>query len=100
MIDLQVFTQVSDEDKVIIRSITSLEVAAGKRTTIDDLSKSDQIRVYATAASALSEQRNAEKAQGNANGFSKAFEQVKAYFEKLSDDDKSWCKSTVGNFES
>lgn len=57
------FDSASESNKAIARSIASLELAGGKRKSVDDLSLSDQIRVLAVAASALSEQKNPEKAQ-------------------------------------
>lgn len=36
-----------------------------------------------------------EKARGNATGFSKALEQVKANFGKLSAEDKPWCEASL-----
>lgn len=53
----------SESFKDIERSIASLEVAAGKRQSLDGLSLSDQIRVLAVAASALSEQKDPERAK-------------------------------------
>jgi hypothetical protein len=57
------FNNDHESEQAIARSIVSLEIAGEKRTSIDELSVSDQIRVLAVASSALSEQRNAEKAQ-------------------------------------
>ncbi len=57
------FESASESNKAIARSIASLELAGGKRQSVDDLSVSDQIRVLAVAASALSEQKNPEMAQ-------------------------------------
>jgi tetratricopeptide (TPR) repeat protein len=45
------------------RFIASLELAGGKRASVADLSKSDQIRVLAIAAGALAEQGDAPGAQ-------------------------------------
>jgi hypothetical protein len=47
----------------ITRSIAVLEIACGRKTGVDDLSLSDQVRVLATAASALSEKKDSERAQ-------------------------------------
>jgi tetratricopeptide (TPR) repeat protein len=57
------FVKMSESDLSISRSIASLEMASGKRQSVEDLSTSDQIRVLAVAASALSEQKNSDKAQ-------------------------------------
>jgi hypothetical protein len=57
------FTCGSESDQAIARSVATLELAAGKRTSLSDLSTSDQIRVLAGAASALSEQKIAERAE-------------------------------------
>ncbi|MGZ3775836.1 MAG: hypothetical protein ACXVCY_18745, partial [Pseudobdellovibrionaceae bacterium] len=59
---LPVFKTGTDTEKAINRSVASLELAAGKRTSLEDLSKSDQIRVLTVASSALCVQENAEKA--------------------------------------
>lgn len=56
------FDTASESDKAITRSIASLELAGGKRQSVAELSLSDQIRVLAVAASALSEQKKPEKA--------------------------------------
>ena len=53
----------TESSKTLRRSIASLEVAGGKHESLDDLSLSDQIRVLAVAASALSEQKNSTKSQ-------------------------------------
>ena len=53
----------TESSKALRRSIASLEVAGGKHELLDDLSLSDQIRVLAVAASALSEQKNSTKSQ-------------------------------------
>jgi tetratricopeptide (TPR) repeat protein len=53
----------SENDRAVSRSIKSLELASGKINSVEDFSTSDQIRILAVAASALSEQKNAEKAQ-------------------------------------
>lgn len=53
----------TDGDKAITRSIASLELASGKRSNVEDVPTSEQIRVLTIAASALSEQRHIEKAQ-------------------------------------
>lgn len=45
------------------RSVVVLELSCGRRTSVDDLPLSDQIRVLTTAASALREQRDPERAQ-------------------------------------
>ena len=47
----------------IERSIASLELAAGNRHSLDDLSLSDQVRVLSVAASALCEQKDPESAK-------------------------------------
>ena len=39
-----------------------------------------------------------ERARGNSSGYSKATEQLRAAFEQLSDDDKSWCRDTLQRF--
>jgi tetratricopeptide (TPR) repeat protein len=39
-----------------------------------------------------------EKARGNLIGFSKAVEQLRAYFVKLNPDDKSWCEASLNKF--
>ncbi len=57
------FLKDSESDKAITRSITSLELASGNRSSVQDLSVSDQIRVLAVTASALSEQKDSERAQ-------------------------------------
>ncbi|HWU44256.1 MAG TPA: hypothetical protein VN132_12485, partial [Bdellovibrio sp.] len=44
------------------RSIAILEFASGKRSSLEDFSASDQIRILAMTASALSRQKNSEKA--------------------------------------
>jgi tetratricopeptide (TPR) repeat protein len=46
----------------ITRSIAVLEIACGRKTNVDDLTLSDQVRVLATAASALSEQKDSDRA--------------------------------------
>ncbi|MBK9324758.1 MAG: hypothetical protein IPM97_17730 [Bdellovibrionaceae bacterium] len=56
------FEKSSESEKAIIRSVASLELASEKKQSIEDLSASDQIRVLAVAASALSEQKSPEKA--------------------------------------
>lgn len=56
------FESGSESDKAIIRSIASLELASGKRSSVADLPKSDQIRVLAVAASALCEQKSVTNA--------------------------------------
>lgn len=53
----------SESEHAINRSLASLEVASGKRSNLEGLSASDQIRVLAIAASALSEQRDTPRAQ-------------------------------------
>jgi hypothetical protein len=58
-----VFEIGSEGDMTIARSIASLELAGGKRSSVADLSVSDQIRVLAVAASALSEQKKSDQAQ-------------------------------------
>jgi tetratricopeptide (TPR) repeat protein len=57
------FDSASESGKALTRFIASLELAGGQRQSIEDLSLSDQIRVLAVAASALSEQMKTEKAQ-------------------------------------
>ena len=57
------FDSSSESNKAILRSISSLELAGGLRQSVEELSLSDQIRVLAIAASALTEQKNPEKAQ-------------------------------------
>ncbi|MBL7671559.1 MAG: hypothetical protein JNM39_13830 [Bdellovibrionaceae bacterium] len=57
------YDSVSESSKVITRSIASLELAGGQRQSVDDLSLSDQIRVLAVAASALTAQKEPELAQ-------------------------------------
>jgi hypothetical protein len=52
----------SESSKDIERSIASLELAAGKRQSLDRLLLSDQIRILAVAASALTEQKEAARA--------------------------------------
>lgn len=47
----------------IDRSVAVLEISCGRRASVDDLSLSDQIRILATAASALSEQKDPERAR-------------------------------------
>jgi hypothetical protein len=49
--------------QAVARFIASLELAGGKRASVADLSKSDQIRVLAIAAAALAEQGDAPGAQ-------------------------------------
>lgn len=60
---LAVFESGSESDKAIDRFVASLEVASGARASLDGFVASDQIRVLTIAASALSEQKQAEKAQ-------------------------------------
>ena len=57
------FQAKSESDIALFRLITTLEVASGNRTSVDDLSHSDQVRVLATAASALNGQGRTEQAQ-------------------------------------
>lgn len=59
---IPVFDSASESNKAIARSIASLELTGGMRQSIDDFSVSDQIRILTVAASALSEQKNSEKA--------------------------------------
>ncbi|MEK7355718.1 MAG: hypothetical protein AAB250_04685 [Bdellovibrionota bacterium] len=61
----------SEAEKSIARSIASMEVAAGQRESLDELSTSDQIRVLAVAASALSSQKRTDEARLS---FSRAIE--------------------------
>jgi hypothetical protein len=53
----------AENEQVIERSIASLELAGGKRTSVADFSCSDQIRILATAACAVAEQGDASHAQ-------------------------------------
>lgn len=58
------FEASSESGPAITRSIAALGLASGQKTSVDELSMSDQIRVFATAASALSERNdpvNADK---------------------------------------
>lgn len=57
------FESASESANALQRSQASLQIASGQRQTIDELSLSDQIRALAVAASALSEQKNTQKAQ-------------------------------------
>lgn len=57
-----VFTAESESENAIVLSVASLEVAGGKRGSVDDFSLSNQIRILAIAASALSE-KDAGRAQ-------------------------------------
>ncbi len=59
---IPVFDSTSESSKAIARFIASLELSSGKRQSVDDLSLSDQVRVLAVSASALSEQKNPDKA--------------------------------------
>jgi hypothetical protein len=52
----------NESSKDIERSIASFELAAGKRQSLDELLLSDQIRILAVAASALSEQKDPARA--------------------------------------
>jgi tetratricopeptide (TPR) repeat protein len=60
---LPCFEANGESGQAIHRSIASLELASKKRAGIDDFSTSDQIRILAVAASALSEQKDAPTAQ-------------------------------------
>jgi tetratricopeptide (TPR) repeat protein len=57
------FEQAGENAPAVARFIASLELAGGKRTSVADLSNSDQIRVLAIAAAALAEQGDAPRAQ-------------------------------------
>lgn len=46
----------------VLRSIAALELASGRKASVEDFSLSDQVRVLAIAASALSEQNDPERA--------------------------------------
>lgn len=59
---LPVFAVATEAERSIERSIASLEVASGKRTSLNEFSTSEQIRVLAVAAAALSEQKDANRA--------------------------------------
>lgn len=61
---LQALKQPDEETKAAIeRSIASLELSSGKPQKLKTLTTSDQIRVLAVSASALSEQKQAAKAE-------------------------------------
>lgn len=50
-----------DNQSALFRYIASLELAAGNRINLDELSVSDKTRIYALAANAVSEQGDVEK---------------------------------------
>ena len=58
------FEAASESGPAIDRSIAALSLASGEKTSVDEFSKSDQVRVLATAAAALNERndpKNADK---------------------------------------
>lgn len=57
------FEQAGENALAVARYIATLELAGGKRTSVEDLSNSDQIRVLVITAAALTEQGNAPRAQ-------------------------------------
>ena len=50
-----------DNQIALSRYIASLEIASGKRKNLEEFSTSDQIRIYALATNAVSEQKNPER---------------------------------------
>ena len=56
----QVLTADSESHQAIERSIASLELASGQRSSLSEFTTSDQVRIYALAASALSGQNVAQ----------------------------------------
>lgn len=51
------------DDPAFARSIASLELAGGTRATVENFSKSDQVRIFAVAATAVAGQRDFAKAR-------------------------------------
>lgn len=60
---VRAFETGTESEHAVNRSIASLELAAGQRSSLGDTSTSDQVRILAVAASALSAQKDADKAQ-------------------------------------
>ncbi len=62
LMTISVYDPKSESQKAIARSIASLNLASGTSPSMDDLSLSDRIRVYAAATSALAGQKESGKA--------------------------------------
>lgn len=60
---IPVFDSMSESKHAIARSIAILQLASGKKVSLEALSLSDQVRVLAVAAAAVNEQKSPEKAQ-------------------------------------
>lgn len=82
----QSYLQASQIEKSFEHAKLSVEACEANKCSILDF-------FFAYEALAL-----AEKARSNENGYSKAVDKVKFYFEKLSEDDKKWCQKTLGQF--
>jgi tetratricopeptide (TPR) repeat protein len=59
---IPVYEQANGNEEAVARFVASLELAGGKRSSIADLSNSDQIRVLAVASAALAGQGEAPRA--------------------------------------
>lgn len=86
------FESASESQKALSRFIACLEMASGKRQSVDDLSISDQVRVLALSTSALCEQKAPSKAL---EYFSTAIEKARTGISK--DDPANRALAVAGN---